>query len=123
MATTAKDRVTLYGLNPKVCDTVKKAGRWLDLHAIEYTLHDYRRDGVDKSWLTTLVAELGWEQLVNRRGTTWRNLSPALRTGMDATTAVDTMQQQPALIKRPLLYTGHCYLIGFCEQRWRTALT
>ncbi|MEZ5450089.1 MAG: ArsC family reductase [Thiolinea sp.] len=92
---------TLYGISN--CDTVRKARRWLDEHAIEYRFHDFRKDGLNPVQLRHWVAVLGWETLVNRRGTTWRQLPEQTRAHMDETLALAVMDDQPALIKRPVL--------------------
>lgn len=61
--------VELYGI--RNCDTMKKAWTWLDDHGIDYVFHDYKREGVDETWLTRLVERLGWEAVLNRAGTTF----------------------------------------------------
>ena len=66
---------TLYGI--KNCDTVKKARKWLDNKAIDYQFHDFRVDGLERAQLEEWVAELGWETLVNKRSTTWKQLDQA----------------------------------------------
>lgn len=60
--------LTMYGI--KNCDTIKKARRWLEAHQIEYRFHDYRADGLERAQLDTFIAELGWQALLNTRGTT-----------------------------------------------------
>ena len=62
----------LYGISN--CDTVRKARRWLTEHGIDYRFHDLRRDGLDSRMLRAWERQLGWEQMLNRRGTTWRKL-------------------------------------------------
>ena len=59
---------TLYGI--KNCDTIKKAKTWLAENNIEYDYHDYRQDGLDKNWLEKAENALGWELILNKRGTT-----------------------------------------------------
>ncbi len=103
--------ITLYGI--KNCDTVKRARQWLDDHGIEYQFHDFRTDGVDRAALQGWIAELGWENLVNRRSTSWKALDPAARAAMDAESAMTAILEQPTLIKRPLLDTGHERFTGF----------
>ena len=112
--------ITLYGI-PN-CDTMKKARTWLDQQGLEYTFHNYRKDGLDKSWLTERINELGWEQVVNRRGTTWRKLPEDVRAAMTAETAVDALLEQPGMIKRPLLDTPKGYLLGFSADKWAETL-
>ena len=113
--------ITMYGI--KNCDTVRKARRWLDKHAIEYHFHDYRADGLARDWLEARIEELGWEALVNRRGTTWRKLPESVRAGMDRDSALRVMLEQPALIKRPLLEVDGRHLVGFDADTWQAALS
>ncbi len=107
--------LTMYGI--KNCDTIKKARRWLEAHQIDYRFHDYRVDGLDRELLNTFIAELGWEALLNTRGTTWRKLDESVRTGIDnADAAAALMLEMPAIIKRPLLCApGQPMLLGFSE--------
>lgn len=94
--------LTMYGI--KNCDTIKKARRWLEAHQIEYRFHDYRADGLERAQLDTFIAELGWQALLNTRGTTWRKLDESLRNSIDnADAAAALMLEMPAIIKRPLL--------------------
>lgn len=112
--------VILYGI--KNCDTVKKARRWLELQHISYRFHDYRVDGLSDTLLSQFIDRLGWEQLLNRRSSSWRQLSDADKTGLNAQAARRLMQQQPTLIKRPILDTGTELIIGFSAERYRDVL-
>ncbi len=109
--------ITLYGI--KNCDTVKKARRWLEDHGIEYRFHDFREDGLDAGQVRTWLDELGWETLVNKRSTTWKALDPAQRESMDDSTALAAILEQPTLIKRPLLDTGHERRTGFKDSDYQ----
>ena len=112
--------LTLYGI-PN-CGTVKKARRWLDDHGVAYRFHDVRKDGVDERQLRRWVDELGWETVLNRKGTTWRAAPEALKAQIDAESATRYMLQQPSAIKRPVLDTGNARLIGFDEARYHALL-
>ncbi|HHI0258531.1 ArsC family reductase [Klebsiella pneumoniae] len=111
--------LTMYGI--KNCDTIKKARRWLEAHQIEYRFHDYRADGLERAQLDTFIAELGWQALLNTRGTTWRKLDESLRNSIDnADAAAALMLEMPAIIKRPLLCApGRPMLLGFCEASYQ----
>lgn len=102
---------TVFGI--KNCDTIKKARRWLEHNNIAYHFHDYRADGVDAALLTPAIAQLGWEPLLNTRGTTWRGLPDADKQEMNADKALALMLAHPAIIKRPLLEIDGRYLLGF----------
>ena len=69
--------IIVYGI--KNCDTVKKALKWLTEHNIQHKLHDYRVDGLDTQFLQQAEAQFGWENLVNKRSTTWCNQSLKMR--------------------------------------------
>ncbi len=103
--------ITLYGI--KNCDTVKKARAWLEERGIDYSFHDFREDGIDESRVREWLAELGWQELVNRRSTSWRSLDAGTRETMDADRAAREILRQPTLIKRPLLDTGKQRFVGF----------
>lgn len=103
--------VTLFGI--KNCDTVKKARRWLDEHGVDYRFHDFRADGIEEAAVSAWLDELGWETLINKRSTTWKELDAAERDAMDDSRALQAILAQPTLIKRPLLDTGHERHTGF----------
>lgn len=108
--------IKVYGISN--CDTVRKARRWLDEQGIDYQFHDYRKDGLTKAMLEPWFERLGWESLLNRRGTTWRQLPESVRDGIDGPSAVEVMLQSPAIIKRPLVDTGSELLLGFDADQW-----
>jgi len=107
---------TLYGI--KNCDTVRKARRWLKEHDIDHRFHDVREDGINKTLLNTWIKALCWEQLLNRRGTTWRQLPADLREGIDRASATRVMLNQPAIIKRPVLEHDRQFYLGFSDARY-----
>lgn len=112
--------ITVYGISN--CDTVKKARRWLEQHAIEYQFHDVRSDGLTPEQVRAWLQELGWETLINRRSTSWKALAPAAREQMNDTHALAAILEQPTLIKRPLLDIGHERHCGFSAPAWEALL-
>lgn len=109
----------LYGI-PN-CDTVKKARVWLDQHGVGYVFHDYKKQGVDRAAVERWVDEHGWEAVLNRAGTTFRNVPPEARVGLDRDKAIALMLQQPSMIKRPVLDLGDRRLIGFKPEKYADA--
>lgn len=103
--------ITVYGI-PN-CDTVRRARKWLAAEGIAHAFHDFRKDGVDEAQIAAWADELGWEILLNRRGTTWRKLPDADKTDIDADTAAALMVAHPAMIKRPVFDVGARRLVGF----------
>ncbi len=103
--------VTIYGI--KNCDTMKKARAWLDTHGVEYGFHDYKASGIDAATLGRWAAEVGWETLLNRAGTTFRKLPDAQKNDLTERKAIALMMEQPSMIKRPVLQVGKRILVGF----------
>ena len=112
--------IVVYGL--KNCDTCRKALRWLEAEGVECRFHDLRSDGLAGGELAKWIEALGWEALLNRRSTTWRNIADADKTGLDAATAETLMLANPALIKRPVFDVGELVLVGFGDAQ-RQALS
>ncbi len=111
--------ITVYGI--KNCDTVKKALKWLADHNIEHKLHDYRVDGLDTAFLQQAEAQFGWENLVNKRSTTWRNLDESVKNSLSKTTALSVLTDNPTLIKRPIILQEGKALTGFDEKGYEAA--
>jgi arsenate reductase len=112
--------IVLYGI--KNCDTMKKARTWLDNHGVQYEFHDYKTAGIDAGRLSRWCAEVGWEKLLNRAGTTFRNLPEAQKTGLNERKAVSLMLAQPSMIKRPVMETGKRLLVGFAPEAYERAM-
>lgn len=102
---------TLYGISN--CDTVKKARTWLDQAQVAYSFHDFRKDGLTREQVAGWVTALGWETLVNKRSTTWKELDDATRAGLSDSTVVEVILAHPTLIKRPLLERAGELRVGF----------
>ena len=118
--------VTLYGI-PN-CDTVKRARQWLQDNRVPYTFHDFKTAGVPADQLAHWVLALGPDRLLNRKGTTWRKLDPALA----ATASTDDGAQalalaQPSVIKRPVVDWGDAaaqrWTVGFDADLWKSLST
>ncbi len=112
--------IKLYGI--KNCDTVKKALKWCAENNLSATLYDYRIEGLDKSWLIEMEKILGWEKLVNKRSTTWRNLDQQVKDNLDRELALTTLLENPTLIKRPITIKDNIVLLGFNEKEYSTNL-
>ena len=113
--------IHLYGI-PN-CDTMKKARIWLAAQGIDYVFHDYKKEGADPERLGHWGEALGWEVLLNKRGTTFRKLDDADKVDIDSNKAVTLMVQHPSMIKRPVLEYTSGILVGFKEDEWSAALS
>jgi arsenate reductase-like glutaredoxin family protein len=57
--------------------------------------------------------EVGWEVLMNRGSTTWRNLPDVIRENVNEDTALALMVENPTLIKRPVIEIEGGLIVGF----------
>lgn len=110
---------TLYGF--KSCDTVKKARKWLDDHKVEHSYVDYRADRLDPAVVDGWFARAGWEAVLNRNSTTFKDLPDAEKAGIDETKARAMILAETNLIKRPVLDTDTTLLFGFKPDAYAAA--
>jgi len=110
---------TLYGLTS--CDTCRKARNWLDRSGIAYEFVDYRARPLAPEALRGWADQLGgFDRLINRASTTWRNLPPARRAPGSTPEWLLLLKEHPALIKRPVLVTADGTVsLGFTDKAYR----
>ena len=92
---------------------MKKAFTWLDDNNIAYAFHDYKKDGADSGILERAITKHGWDNVINRKGTSWRKLPDAVKENMNEQSAIKAAMENPSLIKRPLLIKGKTIHLGF----------
>ncbi|HMJ68539.1 MAG TPA: ArsC family reductase [Cyclobacteriaceae bacterium] len=112
----------VYGI--KNCNTVKSALEWLKSNNIEFEFHDYKKLGITDSKLKEWSKQVGWESLVNKRGTTWRQLDEATQQKVtNEKAAIDLMVEKTSVIKRPLIEQNNkVILLGFDEADYKKKL-
>lgn len=113
--------ITVYGI-PN-CDTVKKARTWLSEQGIEHVFHDFKKQGLPEKNLDTWLKEAGWEAVLNRKGTSWRKLSPKEQLSViNSATARPFLLANPSLVKRPVIEwqssKGMEISVGFQPNEW-----
>lgn len=106
----------IYGI--KQCSTMKKAFDWLEGRNLPFQFHDYKKLGISREQLAHWADEVGWQRLLNTRGSTWKKLSPEQQAEPNRDKALDLMASYPSLIKRPVLETGGRLLVGFDPEVW-----
>lgn len=109
--------IVVYGI-PN-CDTVRKARAWLAERGVPHRFHDFKKQGVPADRLDAWVPQVGWENLLNRKGTTWRKLDAAAQGGArDAEGAKALMLGNPSVIKRPVVEWSGKTTVGFDAAQW-----
>lgn len=112
----------VYGI--KNCNTVKLALEWLKKHNVEFEFHDYKKAGITQTKLAEWSKQVGWESLVNKKGTTWRQLDESVQKKItNEKAAIALMQEKTSVIKRPLIEkNGKVILLGFAEDEYKKKL-
>lgn len=106
--------IIVYGI-PN-CDTTKKALALLKKNKIDFTFHDYKQQGITPKKLKAWCEKMGWETILNKRSTTWRELDEAEQQKItDQPAAIKMMMKNNSIIKRPVIEINGNLLIGFNE--------
>jgi len=102
------------------CDSVKKARVWLREQGLDYDFHDFKKKGVPEARLKHWLQACGWEMVLNRKGTTWRQLDAATQSAVtDAASAGALMLQQASVIKRPVIdWPSGTTTVGYQPEKW-----
>ena len=105
------DMTTLYGISN--CDTCRKAKKWFNENRITFDFFDFRKNELTQTKIETWIDRIGLDKLINRRGTTWRNLPDELRDQIHGPQNVNVLNQFPTLMKRPIIEIDDHFLVGF----------
>ena len=122
MSTSQNQIIQLYGI-PN-CTSVKKARAWLEQHQLTYQFHDFKKTGAGITQLKDWAQQVSWEKLLNRQGSTWRQLDDVTKTNItNVDSAVALMSDKTSSIKRPILVSGTTLLVGFNETEYNQLIS
>ncbi|MBD1429321.1 MULTISPECIES: Spx/MgsR family RNA polymerase-binding regulatory protein [Sphingobacterium] len=114
--------LNVYGI--KNCNTVKKALDWLNENQIAYTFHDYKKEPAQDSKLMEWQKLTSWENLVNKKGTTWKKLSAEQQAAVvDEKSAREVLLSNNSMIKRPVIELENDIILGFDEETYKQKLS
>lgn len=99
---------------------MKKARKFFEANQVEHHLHDYRQDGLTEDWLSLLVDHIDWAQLINKRSTTWKQLTDPEKASAEQFTPISAalIIQHPTLLKRPIINIDNHWVVGYDENQW-----
>ena len=109
----------VYGLD--ACDTCRKARNWLKRAGVEHAFVDYREHRIEPALLRDWSKSLGgWDKLVNKASTTWRNLPEGRKSpGTDPEWTL-LIREHPAIVKRPVVVTPDGAVgVGFTDNGFK----
>ena len=109
---------TLFGIAN--CDTVKKTRKFLDALGVVYFFHDYKKAGLDSDVAAALIAAVPLESLINKRGTTWRKLTPEQQHNLSQDSAAELIMANPSVVRRPIIRHSKGWIVGYDEGQLQT---
>ncbi len=110
------ENIIVYGI-PN-CNSVKKAIDWFTSNKINIVFHDYKKSGITKQKLIDWSKQVGWEILLNKKGTTWKGISLEEQLKIkNQKTAIHLMSEKTSIIKRPVIEYKNELLVGFDEEK------
>ena len=109
--------LTLFGI-PN-CDKCRAARHWFSERGVAHQFHDVRKDGLTEAVVRDWLSRLGSDNVINRRGKSWREVPSAVRDELTDDVACQLILDNPTLVKRPLIDTGSELLVGYDEDRWQ----
>ncbi len=109
----------VYGI--KSCDSVKKATTWLTKKKIKFEFHDYKTEGISEDKLKDWSKQVGWERIMNKKSTTWRDLGEEAQLKVtNEKAAIAVMKEKTSIIKRPLIeMNDQVMTVGFNEEEYK----
>jgi Spx/MgsR family transcriptional regulator len=104
----------VYGITN--CNTVKKALDWFKANQVPYEFHDFKKLGVSAEKLAEWEQAAGYETVMNKKGTTYRDLEPEVKASITgAAPALKILQEKTSMIKRPVIEDNGFLFFGFDE--------
>ncbi len=104
--------ITIYGI--PACNTMKKAFDFLAKKDIQYTFHNYKKEGISAVTLQNFIDKLGIEKVLNKQGSTYRQLSDREKDALEEkTTVFSFLLEKNSAIKRPIITDGNRIIAGF----------
>lgn len=104
------------------CDTVRKARKFLENNRIDFSFHDFRKDGLTLEKIQQWLEKQPIETLVNKRSTSWKQLSEAQKNALMEKRDLSPLIETPTLVKRPVLEADSFLMIGFKEQDYQALI-
>lgn len=106
-------QLRIYGI--KNCNTMKKTFDFLASEGIEHEFVDYKKQVPSAALLVKFADKVGFESLINKRGTTYRKLDDADKEKLESeNSALTVLAEKSSMIKRPIVeFPNGDLVLGF----------
>ena len=102
----------VYGI--KNCNKVRDTFKWLEENDVDYEFINLKKEPLSEGKLDEFVDKVGLDVLINKRGTTYRNLGLKDKD-LDDDQLFDQLLENQTMIKRPVLEQDDAVLVGYDE--------
>ncbi len=109
-------KIKMYGI--KNCDTVRKAIRWMQEQTIDCEFHDLKKEHLEASQIKDWLQDIEKDKLINKRGLTWRKIPAEDKLLNDEASIISLIQTNPTVVKRPVIFNGQFWSVGFSKEAW-----
>ncbi len=103
------------------CDKIKATKKWLESKEVEFEFIDVKKEPLTLDELADLEFKVGIDVLVNKRGTTYRDLG-LKDQNLSTEEMLEILEQNQSMIKRPVLVYEDAVLIGYDEEAFENFL-
>jgi Spx/MgsR family transcriptional regulator len=101
---------------------MKKTFEFLEAKGVEYTFHNYKKEGITEPILKGFIDRLGLEKVLNKQGSTYRQLPDETKASLaENSAAFSFLLEKNSAIKRPIITDGKRIIAGFNSEeldRW-----
>lgn len=110
------NNVKIYGI--KNCDTVRKSIKWLAENQVNSDFHDLKKESLSAELIIEWLKDVEQDKLINKRGLTWRKISTEEKLLNDQSSVISLIQNNPTVVKRPVVFNGVHWSVGFKSDDW-----
>jgi len=108
--------IQMYGI--KNCDTVRKAIKWLAEREIDCEFNDLKKIQLSDQIIIEWLKDVEKDKLINKRGLTWRKIPAEDKLLSDQQSIINLIQENPTIVKRPVIFNGVHWSVGFKDDAW-----
>ena len=103
------------------CDKIRATKKWMESKEVEFEFIDVKREPLTLDEIKDLEFKVGLDVLVNKRGTTYRDLGLKDKELSD-NEMLEILEQNQSMIKRPVLVFEDAVLVGYDEEAFEIFL-
>lgn len=105
----------IYLIGIKNCNKIRDTKTWLSSNKVDFEFIDLKKEPLTESELRELEFKVGLDVLINRKGTTYRNLGLKDKD-LSEDELFQVLLKNQNMMKRPILTNEEAVLVGYDEE-------